>query len=137
MQFTRQKSAKCELIFSDFHPYFPDTKQYWGCWQLKVVLFLTLIWINVLTGKVLSQSTPSNIQADDTLGTESSQIIENFQGQPLEVITGGAIRSINLFHSFKEFNISEGREAYFFSPNENIQNILARVTGRCNHIWCR
>ena len=53
----------------------------------------------------------------------------NFQKLPIEVITGGAIRQINLFHSFQEFNISEGRAAYFFSPSGDIQNILARVTG--------
>ncbi|MEH1869305.1 MAG: filamentous hemagglutinin N-terminal domain-containing protein [Nostoc sp.] len=66
---------------------------------------------------------------DNTLGSESSQVIGNFQGLPIEVITGGATRQINLFHSFQEFNISEGRGAYFFSPSADIQNILARVTG--------
>nr|WP_322719991.1 S-layer family protein [Nostoc sp. ChiQUE02]MDZ8233050.1 S-layer family protein [Nostoc sp. ChiQUE02] len=66
---------------------------------------------------------------DNTLGSESSQVIDNFQGLPIEVITGGATRQINLFHSFQEFNISAGRSAYFFSPSADIQNILARVTG--------
>ncbi|MEH1971209.1 beta strand repeat-containing protein [Nostoc sp.] len=66
---------------------------------------------------------------DNTLGAESSQVIDNFQGLPIEVITGGATRQINLFHSFQEFNISAGRSAYFFSPSADIQNILARVTG--------
>ena len=72
----------------------------------------------------------SNIVPDDSLGAESSQIDENFLGLPLEVITDGAQRGINLFHSFREFNVSEGREAYFFSPNAEVQNILTRVTGR-------
>ncbi len=72
----------------------------------------------------------SNIIPDNSLGAESSQKIENFQGLPVEVITGGAQRGINLFHSFQEFNVSEGRGAYFFSPNAEIQNILTRVTGR-------
>ncbi|MDJ0616781.1 MAG: S-layer family protein [Calothrix sp. MO_192.B10] len=71
----------------------------------------------------------SNIVPDNTLGNESSQVTENFQGLPVEVIRGGARRGINLFHSFREFNVSEGRGAYFFSPNAEIQNILARVTG--------
>ncbi len=71
----------------------------------------------------------SNIVPDNTLGDESSQVLENFQGLPVEVIRGGAQRGINLFHSFREFNISEGRGAYFSSPNAEIQNILTRVTG--------
>ncbi|MUG91175.1 filamentous hemagglutinin N-terminal domain-containing protein [Scytonema sp. UIC 10036] len=105
------------------------TKRWLGCWQLRFVGLLTSIGISIFANKALAQSTPSNIQADDTLGTESSQIIQNFQGQPREVITGGATRGINLFHSFQEFNVNEGREAYFFSPSADIQNILARVTG--------
>jgi filamentous hemagglutinin family protein len=43
-------------------------------------------------------------------------------------IDGGAIRGSNLFHSFQEFNIDNGRGAYFANP-ENISNILSRVTG--------
>ena len=72
----------------------------------------------------------SNIVPDNTLGDESSQVIENFNDQPIEVITGGAQREQNLFHSFQEFNVSEGRGAYFNSPDVNIQNIFSRVTGR-------
>ncbi|MBN4004280.1 filamentous hemagglutinin N-terminal domain-containing protein [Nostoc sp. LPT] len=82
---------------------------------------------SIFTSKTLAQQ--SNIIPDNTLGAESSQVIGNFQGLPIEVITGGATRQINLFHSFQEFNISEGRGAYFFSPSADIQNILARVTG--------
>ncbi|MEH1860073.1 MAG: filamentous hemagglutinin N-terminal domain-containing protein [Nostoc sp.] len=76
-----------------------------------------------------SQAQQSNIVPDNTLGAESSQVIDNFQGLPIEIITGGATRQINLFHSFREFNISTGRGAYFFTPNADIQNILAWVTG--------
>lgn len=64
-----------------------------------------------------------------TIGEESSQVIENVNEQPIEVITGGAQREQNLFHSFEEFNVSEGRGAYFNSPNVDIQNIFSRVTG--------
>ncbi|YAG07972.1 filamentous hemagglutinin N-terminal domain-containing protein [Nostoc sp. DSM 114167] len=71
----------------------------------------------------------SAIAPDNTLGSENSQVVTNFNGFPVEVITGGATRGINLFHSFREFNVSEGRGAYFFSPSADIQNILARVTG--------
>jgi filamentous hemagglutinin family protein len=71
----------------------------------------------------------SNISPDNTLGAENSRVVPNYNGQPIEVITGGATRGINLFHSFREFNVSEGRGAYFMSPGADIQNILARVTG--------
>ena len=76
--------------------------------------------------RILAQS---NIVPDATLGTESSFVVPNFNGLSVEAIGGGAVRGQNLFHSFREFNVSEGRGAYFFSPNAAIQNILARVTG--------
>ncbi len=71
----------------------------------------------------------SNIVPDNTLGAENSTVIPNYNGQPIEVISGGALRGQNLFHSLREFNVSVGRGAYFFSPGADIQNILARVTG--------
>lgn len=71
----------------------------------------------------------SQIVPDSTLGAETSQVIPNFNGLPVEVINGGAIRGANLFHSFEEFNIAEGRRAFFFSPSSTIQTILARITG--------
>jgi len=75
---------------------------------------------------VLGQSA---ITADTTLGSESSQVIQNFQGLPLEIISGGAERGQNLFHSFQQFNVAAGRSAYFFNANPAIVNIIARVTG--------
>ncbi|MEH1925399.1 two-partner secretion domain-containing protein [Nostoc sp.] len=97
------------------------------CLQFGFAGLLGCLSVSLLTSKTQAQQ--SNIVPDNTLGTESSKVIGNFQGQPIEVITGGATRQINLFHSFQEFNISEGRGAYFFSPSADIQNILARVTG--------
>ncbi|MEC4815924.1 MAG: filamentous hemagglutinin N-terminal domain-containing protein [Scytonema sp. PMC 1069.18] len=76
-----------------------------------------------------SVSAQSNIQPDNSLGVESSSVQQNFLGLPIEAIIGGAIRDSNLFHSFKEFNVSQGRSAYFLSPNINIKNIFSRVTG--------
>ncbi|MEA5596756.1 S-layer family protein [Rivularia sp. UHCC 0363] len=73
----------------------------------------------------------SNIVPDDSLGAESSGVVPlDSGGLAVDAIDGGAIRGANLFHSFTEFNVSEGRGAYFFSPNAEIQNILTRVTGR-------
>lgn len=43
-------------------------------------------------------------------------------------IDGGATRGVNLFHSFEQFSIEAGREAYFSNP-EGIANIFSRVTG--------
>lgn len=71
----------------------------------------------------------SKIVPDGTLGTESSVVTPVASGLAVDVIGGGAIRGANLFHSFQEFNVSEGRGAYFFSPSAGIQNVLARVTG--------
>ncbi|MBD2517185.1 filamentous hemagglutinin N-terminal domain-containing protein [Nostoc sp. FACHB-973] len=97
------------------------------CLEFGLAGLLGWLSISIFTAKTQAQQ--SNIVPDNTLGAESSQVIDNFQGLPIEVITGGATRQINLFHSFQEFNISEGRGAYFFSPSADIQNILARVTG--------
>ena len=74
----------------------------------------------------------SNIAPDNTLGSEASQItpnVNNLDGIESELIEGGAERGENLFHSFQEFNVGEGRGAYFVVPNNTIQNILTRVTG--------
>ena len=71
----------------------------------------------------------SQIAPDNTLGAESSTVNPATSDSTVDEIQGGAIRGTNLFHSFREFNVSEGRSTYFLSPSANIQNILARVTG--------
>ncbi|MEH1770588.1 MAG: filamentous hemagglutinin N-terminal domain-containing protein [Nostoc sp.] len=70
----------------------------------------------------------SKIVPDNTLGSESSKVINNSDGLSIENITGGAQRGINLFHSFQEFNVGEGRAVYFSNP-AGIENIIDRVTG--------
>lgn len=71
----------------------------------------------------------SNIVPDNSLGAESSVITPNINifGIKSEQISGGASRGVNLFHSFREFNIKDGG-AYFTNPS-GIENILGRVTG--------
>ena len=64
--------------------------------------------------------------ADRTLGAESSVVTPT--SPQADRIDGGAIRGANLFHSFSQFHIGEGREAYFANPS-GIENILSRVTG--------
>lgn len=94
-------------------------------WQLGLAT-LGVTSISLLMGNcVFAQSA---IIPDDNLGNESSQAIANYQ-DATDAIAGGAIRDRNLFHSLREFNVSEGRTAVFLSPNSNIQNILVRVTG--------
>ena len=71
----------------------------------------------------------SNIVPDETLGKESSQVrSDEIKDNPAEVIEGGAQRGANLFHSFSEFDVENGRGAYFTNP-VGIENILSRVTG--------
>ncbi|NEP11701.1 MAG: filamentous hemagglutinin N-terminal domain-containing protein [Symploca sp. SIO2C1] len=96
------------------------------CWQLGITLGMSGL-VALAGNPALAQS---NIVPDNTLGAgENSIVIPNFFGLPIEVITGGAQREQNLFHSFTEFNVAVGRQAYFFSGDAAIQNILARVTG--------
>lgn len=72
----------------------------------------------------LAQVTP-----DGTLGAESSVVTPtNVNGLPSNQIDGGAARGANLFHSFEQFSIPTGGEA-FFNNAADIQNILSRVTG--------
>ncbi|HEY9671531.1 MAG TPA: hypothetical protein V6D11_08815, partial [Waterburya sp.] len=72
----------------------------------------------------------AQIVPDDTLGAERSVVTPNvtIKGLSSDRIDGGAIRGTNLFHSFQQFNINEGRGAYFTNP-PGIENILSRVTG--------
>ena len=63
---------------------------------------------------------------DNTLGKENSIVTPT---KLLQRIDGGAIRGSNLFHSFKEFNINNGKSVYFSNPSA-IENILTRVTGK-------
>jgi filamentous hemagglutinin family protein len=72
----------------------------------------------------------SRIIPDNTLGAEQSRVTSfDAFGLPVDAIERGALRGRNLFHSFQEFSISEGRTAVFITPDIDIQNILARVTG--------
>ncbi|WP_236507342.1 two-partner secretion domain-containing protein, partial [Tychonema sp. BBK16] len=73
--------------------------------------------------------TCAQIIPDNTLGPESSRTVpDTINNLPSDRINGGATRGSNLFHSFREFNVGEGRGAYFVNPN-GISNIFTRVTG--------
>ncbi len=69
-----------------------------------------------------SNTTLAQVTSD---GTVNTQVVEN--GNVSE-ITGGETRGSNLFHSFQEFSVGAGNEA-FFKNADSISNILSRVTG--------
>jgi filamentous hemagglutinin family protein len=88
-----------------------------------------IVSIGVLGIGVFSTPAISQITPDTTLGAEGSTVIPGtLNGLSIEQIDGGAIRGQNLFHSFQDFNISEGASAYFSNP-ANISNIFSRITG--------
>src|SRR4028118_1062846 len=71
----------------------------------------------------------AQIIPDNTLGSESSRTVpDTINNLPSDRIEGGATRGSTLFHSLREFNIGEGRGAYFGNPS-GITNIFTRVTG--------
>jgi filamentous hemagglutinin family protein len=96
------------------------------CWQWQIggcVAIVGVLCVGVSQG-VLAQIVP-----DNTLGAEGSVVTPDvINGISSDRIDGGAPRGANLFHSFQEFNVGEGRGAYF-TPSAGILNILTRVTG--------
>jgi filamentous hemagglutinin family protein len=77
----------------------------------------TIGWLYTTSNTTLAQVT--------TDGTVNTQVTEN--GNVSE-ITGGETRGSNLFHSFREFSVGAGNEA-FFNNADSISNIFSRVTG--------
>ncbi len=95
-----------------------------GFSQFAIALFLGGVTVPCWNSIVLAQIIP-----DETLGNESSVVTpDNIKGLESDRISGGATRGSNLFHSFREFNIGEGRGGYFENPAA-IENIFSRVTG--------
>jgi len=94
--------------------------------SIATISCLTLVGASLLTAeKTLAQLIP-----DASLGNSNSAVSPNvnIDGLPSDRIDGGAIRGGNLFHSFSEFNVPEGRGVYFANPAA-IDRILTRVTG--------
>lgn len=68
----------------------------------------------------------AQLTPDNTLGIERSQVIPINKDN--DGIVGGAARGTNLFHSFQDFNVGQGKGVYFANP-QGITNIFSRVTG--------
>jgi filamentous hemagglutinin family protein len=94
---------------------------------------LRLLIILSVVGNAISfkdSALAQQIQPDITLGSESSIVAAGItiNNIPSNLVTGGAVRGVNLFHSFETFNISEGQGVYFKNPI-GIERIISRVTG--------
>ncbi|MFP5269140.1 two-partner secretion domain-containing protein, partial [Coleofasciculus sp.] len=81
--------------------------------------------LSSLSVSILTSLSPVSAQIvpDNTLPVNSQ-----VTGCPVCIIEGGTVRGVNLFHSFEEFSVQTGGEA-FFNNALDIQNILGRVTG--------
>ncbi|MEM7593476.1 MAG: filamentous hemagglutinin N-terminal domain-containing protein [Cyanobacteria bacterium P01_A01_bin.83] len=75
-----------------------------------------------VTSDGTSGISPAQVTSDGTVNTQVNQ-----NGSVAE-ITGGETREGNLFHSFQDFSVSTGKEAFFDNAND-IANIFSRVTG--------
>ena len=100
-------------------------------WQGKQVIVLlgTGLFMKVVLELAIVSPATAQITPDNSLGVEKSIVTSDvIKGLPSDRITGGAMRGTNLFHSFQQFVINEGRGAYF-DPGASITNIFSRVTG--------
>ncbi len=79
---------------------------------------LLSLWI----GTILISPANAQISSDGTTNTSISVTDDGF------IINNGDRAGGNLFHSFKEFSVLRGSEAFFNNAN-NIVNIFSRVTG--------
>ncbi|MEH2245431.1 two-partner secretion domain-containing protein [Nostoc sp.] len=97
-----------------------------GCYQSwKSLLFGSgAITITGCCAFVITSPVHAKIVPDNTLEVNSSVA----PGCTACTIDGGTVRGSNLFHSFSEFSVPKGGEA-FFNNAMQIQNILTRVTG--------
>ncbi len=67
----------------------------------------------------------AQIVPDNTLGDERSIVTPS---STTDIISGGATRGSNLFHSFADFNILSDQAVYFLGA-DSLDRIFARVTG--------
>ena len=70
----------------------------------------------------LTEASLAQVTSDGTVNTQVNQ------KSNIAEITGGETRGSNLFHSFQDFSVGTGSEA-FFNNTLDISNIFSRVTG--------
>ncbi|MGL5805742.1 MAG: filamentous hemagglutinin N-terminal domain-containing protein, partial [Xenococcaceae cyanobacterium] len=85
-------------------------------------LLLLLASSNTCCYLLAAMPVQAQITPDGSIPTEVNQSGNVFE------ITGGAEVGSNLFHSFQDFSVPTGNEA-FFNNADNITNIINRVTG--------
>lgn len=91
----------------------------------KKIDFICFICITILLSPDIQVSL-AQIKPDRRIGQENSRVTTK---GTIDEITGGSRRGNNLFHSFQEFSIKNGRKAKF-QPDSNIANIFSRITGK-------
>ena len=83
-------------------------------------------WYSLLVGLFLSSAIAVRVKAQITVdGTTNTNLTPTDDGVRIE---RGNRAEGNLFHSFSEFSVLKGTEAFFNNPND-IVNIFSRVTG--------
>lgn len=91
-------------------------------WHLWATAGITLAGLGILSSSALGQ-----IAGDGSLGTQvNGSLTAPCTGNC--IITEGAVRGSNLFHSFQQFSLPNGDFAGFVTTPA-IQNVIVRVTG--------
>lgn len=85
----------------------------WITTYIAIALFFSLGYQDLVKAQISS---------DATVDTQVDSSENTFN------ITGGTTQNTNLFHSFQEFSVPTGGEAYFNNA-AGIENIISRVTG--------